>query len=513
MGLISRLIIVLTICSIAIAIPAVPIQAICLPYGIEITPSWGFPGTNVTVYGHDFADDTLVEIYYGFNLISTRRTGSSGNFTLNFTVPEGCSGQYRVLADVGYAKVDAYFTVKPGLTVSPQEGPVGSNVTVRGAGFARNEEGIELMYYLNDRYQTVAGNITANSTGSWETSIQIPSSTRGKHKIDAQGAASRPFEVIDATFRVAAEIRLAESSGSVGDAITMTGSRFSVSESGIRILFDGKAVTTGIKANSKGEWAAEFKVPDMAAGDYIVTAEGDQTRNEDVGELSFMIKPEVVLSASEGHVGMDLSVAGRGFSANGTVVIRFAGTQVTTAGTTDKGSFEVSFAVPGDQHGELPVTVEDAAGNDGTAVFVMESNHPSTPALISPSNRGWLGFLGKVAPTFEWSPVSDDSGVSYSLQVATSDDFAAASIIASATKLTETSYTLPEALPYGTYYWIVQAVDRAENESDWTSARSFRVGLLPKWGFILAITVAAVVLLIFLIRALLRRRSIYYDRW
>jgi hypothetical protein len=210
---------------------------------------------------------------------------------------------------------------------------------------------------------------------------------------------------------------------------------------------------------------------------------------------------------------MDLIVAGRGFAANGTVVLTFAGTQITTARTDDKGSFEVSFAVPENQHGQLPVTAEDAAGNDAIAVFVMESNHPSTPALISPSNRGWLGFLGKVAPTFEWSPVSDDSGVSYSLQVATSDDFAATSIVASATKLTETSYTLPEALPQGTYYWIVQAVDGAENESGWTAVRSFRVGLLPRWGLILAIVVAAVVLLIFLIRALVRRRSIYYDRW
>ncbi|MCJ7576363.1 MAG: Ig-like domain-containing protein [Dehalococcoidia bacterium] len=509
-----QLLIVPILCLVAIAIPAVPAQAICLPYDIEILPKAGLPGTNVTVYGHNFALDKLVEISYDGTWMTKGRTDTiRGDFTITFTIPEGCKGYYQVLADVGYVKMDTYFNVKPGLAISPEEGPVGSNVTVRGAGFARKEADIELMYYLNDRYQTVAGNITANVTGSWETGFQIPPSPSGQHKIDAQGAESKHYEVSEATFRVTAEIGLDESSGIVGESVTMTGARFAAYEKGIRILFDGQAVATGIKANSKGEWQASFHVPDMPSGEYAISAEGDQTRNEDVGELSFKIRPEVVLSASEGHVGMDLSVAGRGFSANGTVVIRFAGTQVTTAGTDDKGSFEVSFAVPRDRYGDLPVTAEDAAGNDGTAVFVMESNHPNTPALISPASRGWLGFIGKVAPTFEWSPVSDDSGVSYSLQVATSDDFAATSIIASATNLTETSYTLPEALPQGTYYWIVQAVDRAENESDWTSARSFRVGFLPRWGLIVAIAVAAVVVLIFLIRALVRRRSIYYDRW
>ena len=69
-----------------------------------------------------------------------------------------------------------------------------------------------------------------------------------------------------------------------------------------------------------------------------------------------------------------------------------------------------------------------------------------------------------------------------------------------------------DALPYGTYYWTVQAVDDAENESEWTAVYSFRVGLLPLWGFVGSIA-AGVVLLILVIRALLRRRSIYYDSW
>jgi len=254
-------------------------------------------------------------------------------------------------------------------------------------------------------------------------------------------------------------------------------------------------------------------VPEMPAGDYDVTAEGPQTKKEDAGRLSFQIGPYMALSPSEGHVGTDVKITGRGFAVDQDVHIMYDGNQMTTAETDDGGNFQAGFTVPGSHYGEHSVTAGDAAGNDGTAIFVMESNHPDMPIPVSPANRARLGFIGDVAPTFEWCEVSDDSGVRYGLQIATAEDFAASSIIASVTGLTETSYTLNETLPNGSYYWTVEAVDGAENESGWTPARSFRVGLLPRWGFILAIAVAAVVLLIFLIRALVRRRSIYVDRW
>ena len=71
----------------------------------------------------------------------------------------------------------------------------------------------------------------------------------------------------------------------------------------------------------------------------------------------------------------------------------------------------------------------------------------------------------------------------------------------------ETSYALNEtdALPYGTYYWIIQAVDKAENKSGWTAARSIRADLLPLWAFI-AIIAAVVAGIIVLVRSLLIKR-------
>jgi hypothetical protein len=519
MKLLPSLVIVLVVCLIAMALPAVPAQAQCAGPFIELSPNWGVPGTEVTITGQDFDAGKYVDISYDGTIIATGRTDSSGDFTILFTIPEGYTGAYQVHAKVGahvgYDTADANFTVKPGLTVSPEKGPVGTTVTVRGQGFAQNEQGIELIYYLNDNYETIERHITANATGSWEMSFSIPPSTMGEHKIDAQGDVSRLYEVKDATFEVTPEITMDKSWGSVGDSIPMTGSRFVADEKDIQILFDGQAVVTGIKADSQGDWEASFKVPEMPTGTYSVTAQGEWTKKEDISALSFEIEPGIVLSLAEGHVGMNLTVTGHGFAANKDVNIMYDGNQKATATTNDTGSFKAIFVVPESQNSEHQVTAEDTAGNNATAIFTMESAPPPVPALISPSNGSWVGLIGKVRPTFKWSEVSDESGVRYSLQIATSANVTATGEfvhpIVSASGLVETSYTLnaPEALPYGTYYWIVQAVDGAENESGWTAARSFRAGLLPLWGLILCI-VAIVVLIGALIRALVRRRIYYY---
>jgi hypothetical protein len=137
------------------------------------------------------------------------------------------------------------------------------------------------------------------------------------------------------------------------------------------------------------------------------------------------------------------------------------------------------------------------------------------PELISPPDASRVGFVGKVRPTFEWSAVSDPSGVYYSLQIATSANITTegfADPIVSVPDIVGTNYTLnaTEALPYGTYYWIVQAVDRAENAGNWTAARSLHAGLLPLWVFIASIVAIVVLIGALVYFFVIRRRTRYY---
>ncbi|MFW6105240.1 MAG: IPT/TIG domain-containing protein [Chloroflexota bacterium] len=514
MRLLPRVPIIFVVCLMAIALTATPAQAICGGPTIDLSPSSGAPGTEVAVYGQRFDAGSYIDILYEGTIVATGRTGIRGTFTITFTVPECHMGAYEVLAGAYTKTAKAYFYTRPGLTVTPEKGPVDTTVTLQGQGFASNQRGIELRYYIDHRYTTIEANIRANAKGSWETTFQIPESSKGEHKIDAQYTDSNLYQVEYAIFEVTPDINIDKSSATVGDTITITASRFAASERDIKVLFAGQEVVTDITADSEGEWEASFEVPEMPAGEYSITIEGQRTNKEDIGELSFEVEPGIVLSPDQGHVGMDLTVTGCGFNASEDINIMYEDSQVTTVTGNDKGSFNVSFAVPESRHGERLVTAGYGAGNAASAIFTMESEPPDPPTPVSPVNRSRVGLIGKVTPTFEWSEVSDDSGVRYRLQIATSANVTTSSVIVSITDLTETSYTLEEkeALPDGIYYWTVQAVDGAENESGWAIACSFRVGLLPRWGFIASVA-AAVVLLVILIRALVRRRSIYYDRW
>ena len=518
MRLISRLLVVLVLCLVAIVLPAAPAQA--ADTYITLSPDHGVPGEEVTVRGYNLTADEWVDIYYYLNgdreWLDDVETAGDGDFRVTFIVPESYTGAHDVRVYIGSSlRVMEEFTVEPGLTIDPEEGPVGTTVTVEGWGFAEDEEDIELRYYLNGDYEVIEDDITADEDGSWEVSFQIPPSTQGYHKIDARGAESRLYEVEDDIFEVTPGISIDESSGSVGDNITMTGSGFETDERDITILFDEEAVVTEIRADDTGYWEESFEVPEMPTGAYSVTAEGEQTDKEDISELSFEIEPGMVLSPHKGHVGTNLTVTGLGFAANEDVDIMYEGGQVETARTNAKGSFDVSFPVPESKYGGRPVTAEDDAENEATATFTMETDSPDKPALISPPDGDRVGFTGKVTPNFEWDEVSDDSGVYYSLQISTSANVTGTGFVdplVSKEGLVGTNYTLDdtEALPHGTYYWIVQAVDGAENESGWSGIYSFRAGLLPLWAFIVILVAIVAGIGVPVYFFVIRKRIYYY---
>jgi hypothetical protein len=515
MCLLPRLAIIFIVCLVSIPLVAAPAQAVDdeEPF-ITLSPLSGMPGEDVTVRGYNFDPDEEVEVYYYPNgsrkEVASDDTDDDGDFRVTFEVPESCKGEHRVRAEVRYDEADDFFTVEPGLTVDPEEGAVGTTVTIEGMGFEEDEEDIEVRYYLNGDYEIVAEDLTADEDGSWEESFKIPPSSSGSHKLDARGDDSSFSEVEDATFEVRPGISIDKSSGGAGDTIRVQGSGFQENEDDIRILFDSMVVAEDIEADEEGAWETSFALPEMPKGKYDVTAEGDDTDKEDIKAVSFEVKAGLVLSPATGHVGTELTVSGSGFAANKGVTITYDNNQVATATADDQGSFpDVSFAAPESIHGEHQVTAEDTLGTEVTAIFIMESQPPAKPALTSPSDGSRVGLAGSVTPTFEWSEVTDDSGVSYSLQIGDSKNVTTA--IFSVTGLTEASYTLPdtEALSHGTYYWRVQAVDSAQNDSGWTAAYSFKAGVLPFWGFVAAIA-GIVVIIGLLLYFFLRRRRVYY---
>ncbi len=542
MKLLSRLVIALVICLMAIPMMATPVQAHSGAF--YISKDEGYVGDAVKISG----DATCVKVYIYYELYNEDDEDDwdqgyiSGDYDDSaevydyyepFTIPESCAGRHTIKLynpnDPGDADdvVDTlYFTVYPSIEIDEDEGPAGTEVEVTGYGWDEDESEIEIRFYLedpdddyddDDLYEVVwSGDITVDEYGTWEdVTFEVSLCKKGDHWIYAVGDESDDIEddeIKGVEFEVSPGISLDKESGGFGETITVTGSGFEEDEEDIEILFDGNVVKNNIEADDDGCWTGTFEVPEAAKGTYAVTAQGEDTDKEDIEEVEFEVVPGLVLSPTEGHVGTSLSVSGGGFPANKSVTITYDGVTKGSATTNTKGSFsDISFEA---RHTQATHTVEHpvVATYDTTTLstnFIMESDAPAKPALALPANDSRVGIFGKQTVTFTWSEVTDDSGVSYNLQVATGADFA--QVLMAKEGVSEASYTLTkeEALAYGTYYWRVKAIDGAQNDSGWTTAHSFKSALLPLWSFIaiVALIVALIGALVYLF--VFRRRGGY----
>jgi hypothetical protein len=111
-----------------------------------------------------------------------------------------------------------------------------------------------------------------------------------------------------------------------------------------------------------------------------------------------------------------------------------------------------------------------------TLYLALDATSPSKPSLMYPANGA---KTSDTTPTFDWSDVTDPSGVSYGLQADNDADFS--SPIISKEGLRDSTYTLTEgeALSEGTYYWRVEAIDGVGNTAGWTGPFSFTIDTTP----------------------------------
>ena len=547
MKLLSRLVIALAICLVAVPAMAsmAPVQAY---YGdISLSPDEGYVGDEIEVSGDDVGY-YRVWIYYElynededdwpFWKVNCEEevVGEPGEqeiiyyFEKDIVIPKSCMGEHEIRLcydDDPDDEIDTTnFMVHPSTEIDRDDGPAGTNVEVNGVGYGEHESEIEIRFYLKDPGTTHYDNedyyasfgptdINVDDYGSWkDVTFEVPSCSKGEHKIYAVGNKAddiKSDEIEFATFTIKPGISVDKSSGYVGDKVTTRGSGFGNKESGIKVRYyydasDYTDFTVGT-AHENGTWELTFEVPPSTQGKHKIDAYGEGTKATDIADKDFTVSPKIATTPAEGHIGTSITVSGNGFAGNKSITITYDGVTKSTTTTDDKGSLpSTSFKAPKSIHGNHTIAI-----NGLTSKFVMESTPPAKPTLTSPVNDSRIGFMGKQTPTLVWSAVTDPSGVSYSLQLSYDASFSTL-VIPELSGLTQESYTIVarQALPYGTYYWRVKAIDSAQNDSGWSTAYSFHSSLLPMWAFI-AIIVLVVVLIGVLVYLLAIRRRRYYD--
>jgi hypothetical protein len=479
---------------------------------ITATPASGGVGDNITISGTGFAATQSIAITFNGVAVTTTpaavTTSTVGSFgPATFTVPAIVRGSYTIRAqDISGNYATATFTTTQSITLTPTSGPNGTKVTVNGTGF--NASATITIYFDDVPVTTTLAVVPTDTTGAFSASFNIPSSPSGVvHQVKASDGTNTDTK----TFTVTATISISPPSGYVGMKVTVTGTGFLASKL-VTITFDGDAVPTtpvAVTTDSKGVLSTSFDVPAKVADTYTIRV-SDGTNDKDIDftvTTSATISP-VTTTTSPGHVGDNITVTGVGFMPDSTLTITYDNKTEASTTVASDGSFSVIFPAPASIKGAHTVIASDNVSSIPLP-FVMEGTAPAVPTLSKPE----AGTKAKSLATFDWSTVTDPSGVTYTLQIAT--DTAFTELVLEKKLLTESEYTLTKAEKLESvsqetpYYWRVKAIDGASNESAWSDAGSFYVGFFLSQQTIIYIIIGiGAVILILLAFWLGQRRAI-----
>jgi hypothetical protein len=309
-------------------------------------------------------------------------------------------------------------------------------------------------------------------------------------------------------------------------------------------------LTSGTLPRGSFSASIRFKVPEASYGVYYV--QFYQNGRTPI-TLSFMLRPNVILSPSSAKPGSQVSVKGMGFPAldYGSITIKNdilsltvdtnslgtfsktftvpdidTGSHTLTANTLKLGAetaqatlqvlprSEEIIVVPPETPAEPPPEIPENNSNGGNVespqpAMPVQNIIPPKPVIISPRNDSF-GWFGDQSVTFTWGPVPEPEDVTYTLEIGENFDFNPPIKDLRMTRLTSTSFHME--IPPGTYYWRVRAVDSNGKEGDWAYAPyAFKVGQFPLAPVMIgAIILIVLILLISIIKAAKRKSDDYY---
>lgn len=486
---------------------------------VIVSPTSGHVGTSITASGTGFTTGNYYTITFAYGTSFSQQIGSGtvGGGVVpatSYTVPEMPAGAYNIYIQTFGTPSESglnTFTVTPKISLSPTSDYVGQDIAIDGTGFAASED-VTITFFTSSTQHVTVGTTSTDANGSFaNVPLTVPESYRGSHTVKALDDSGKS----DTTnFSTKQSIAVSPTSGAVGDEVTITGTGFGASKY-MNITYDGDAVTTipsPVRADANGSFTAKFTVPSCVKGTYEVKArEGTTTY---VGTANFAVEAGASLSKTTGNVGTSLTVTGTGFLVNHSVTITYPSepTTVVTTTTNASGAFSATFDAPVSVGGSHIITVTDGT-NIKTLIFTMESTPPPIPAPLLPL----MDVKTESEAYFDWEDVTDLSlPITYTLQIATDEDFPEDSIVLEKEGLTTSEYTITEEEKLESteeeapYYWRIKAIDGASNESGWSGTGSFYVSGFSLGGLFKYVFYVLGGLAILALGFWLGRRTAYY---
>jgi hypothetical protein len=194
------------------------------------------------------------------------------------------------------------------IALNPASGAVGSSIALTGNGFI----GKLATIFWDDK--KLVQNVPVSKEGQIDYQFNIPPTPRGTHILKVTDDSNWTTINASLTFSVTPSISTEPPWGKPGNHIIIFGSGFAPSESGIVAEWDGKDIVRApLSADKTGSWNTMFDVPNIAKGEYTLSAYGAISKTQEVPVILFTIGPYCTATPLSGPVGTKVTLNGKGF--------------------------------------------------------------------------------------------------------------------------------------------------------------------------------------------------------
>jgi len=199
--------------------------------------------------------------------------------------------------------------------VDPSRGAPGMEARVYGGGATSNGVVEAFLVDIYGERNTTLGSTVADTEGYWEIIFTVPDVTPGYYTVvavdkETSTGAVWGFEVFEVKIKIT---YVSPSTGPPGTLVYLSGGGATPAGE-VRVYFDETSVAN-TTADMGGYWyVSGFKVPQVAPGNYTITALDVTSNTTDTWMFTVTPPPTIHVSPQQGPIGSNITVSGESFS-------------------------------------------------------------------------------------------------------------------------------------------------------------------------------------------------------
>ncbi|MGP8077725.1 MAG: beta strand repeat-containing protein [Thermoplasmata archaeon] len=370
---------------------------------LSVSPGYGPAKSPVIFTGTGFAGSSLTTVSWLNGSVCSRITNSTGAFSCPFSIPPSTPGAAYTFTGQDAAKdVGTTTFIVTYLTVNPGSGPVGTTITVSGAGYAPRT-GFTVSWGSKTVCSGTTTRLGAFASGNCTVPFKVPYTTGGPHLLEAVDK-SLAGNTATASFVVTPQLTFTpKGSAQVFSNLTFIGTGYNAS-SPVTVTWSGPVACTSVTAANGAFNCTPYQLPKVVAGSYVFT--GTDTGGA-TASATVTVGADLIATPSSSPVNGTVRFVATAFAPHSPITISWAGGVACSGGTTSaQGWYACPYPIPPIPEGVYTFTASDASSHTANALVTVQSLLTESPAS-GPTGTlvtfGGTGFLGNALVRLSWT--------------------------------------------------------------------------------------------------------------